>query len=423
MAKKKKTKENKLVLSNKENEKLSKAPHSFVFSRGDVGINVINLTMDLRKMMEPFTASNLKVKKSNVWKDFVAVGGFLGVTNILSLSKTEKSISLRIARIPKGPTLYFKVHKYTLCKDVTASLKKPHASQEQFKEPPLLVLNNFQKNKNDDKQKDIDYVDPYKLCSTMLQGMLPSINVHELKLSNVKRCVEFSVTEDQKLIEMRHYAITVKPVGISRRMKKLVTRKEVPNLNKLNDVDEFLMQQGEGSASESEAEPDETSQVKLSQKLKGNGNMKNHQSAIRLVEIGPRLTLELIKIQDGVCEGSVLYHKYVDKSEEEIRELEKAKQQKIKEKEIRKKIQEENIKKKEEIKELNKEKSMQAMKRKQEENDESVETKKPKIGFKNKMSKSKFPQKKVSLKGSKNMSGEKKGKSFLKKSKKSSKSN
>lgn len=39
-----------------------------------------------------------------------------------------------------------------------------------------------------------------------------------------------------------------------------------------------------------------------------------------LFEIGPRITMELYKIEDGILEGEVLYNKYVQKSEEEIEE-------------------------------------------------------------------------------------------------------
>ena len=37
---------------------------------------------------------------------------------------------------------------------------------------------------------------------------------------------------------------------------------------------------------------------------------KSQQSALRLREVGPRLTLSLIKIEEGINEGRVLYHKF-----------------------------------------------------------------------------------------------------------------
>lgn len=45
-----------------EPENLVKAPHSFVIHRGHCGKDLVDLTKDFRKVMEPFTASQLKVR-------------------------------------------------------------------------------------------------------------------------------------------------------------------------------------------------------------------------------------------------------------------------------------------------------------------------------------------------------------------------
>ena len=42
-------------------EQASSVPRSFVLHRGDVGKSVLQLEMDLRRVMEPYTALNLKV--------------------------------------------------------------------------------------------------------------------------------------------------------------------------------------------------------------------------------------------------------------------------------------------------------------------------------------------------------------------------
>ena len=44
-----------------DNDDRTKAPHSFVIHRGKTGKYVQDLTSDIRQVMEPFTASNLKV--------------------------------------------------------------------------------------------------------------------------------------------------------------------------------------------------------------------------------------------------------------------------------------------------------------------------------------------------------------------------
>lgn len=80
--------------------------------------------------------------------------------------------------------------------------------------------------------------------------------------------------------------------------------------------------------SESEAEDDPQNHVTLSQKIASRGNVATGQSAIRLSELGPRLTLHLIKIEDGLLNGEVLYHDSIHKTEEEKEEIAKRRDQK-----------------------------------------------------------------------------------------------
>lgn len=75
--------------------------------------------------------------------------------------------------------------------------------------------------------------------------------------------------------------------------------------------------------SESEMEDDPNSHVTLGQKIISRGNVESGKSAIRLTELGPRLTLQLIKVEDGLLDGEVLYHELIFKSEEEKQEMEK----------------------------------------------------------------------------------------------------
>jgi ribosome biogenesis protein SSF1/2 len=39
---------------------------------------------------------------------------------------------------------------------------------------------------------------------------------------------------------------------------------------------------------------------------------------MKLIELGPRMDLELFKVENGMCEGDVLYHKFETKSKQEI---------------------------------------------------------------------------------------------------------
>ena len=53
----------------------------------------------------------------------------------------------------------------------------------------------------------------------------------------------------------------------------------------------------------------------------GRGNATSQQSALKLTEIGPRITLQAFKIEKEVGEGEILYHKYVQKTAAESEAL------------------------------------------------------------------------------------------------------
>ncbi len=46
---------------------------------------------------------------------------------------------------------------------------------------------------------------------------------------------------------------------------------------------------------------------------------KNSQVALRLHELGPRLKLKLIKIEEGLCRGNVVYHDHIKKSPADVK--------------------------------------------------------------------------------------------------------
>lgn len=62
----------------------------------------------------------------NKMKDYSAVAGQLGVTHIIAISQTKSNVVLRLGRHPEGPTLHFKVLKYSLARQVRALQKRPY---------------------------------------------------------------------------------------------------------------------------------------------------------------------------------------------------------------------------------------------------------------------------------------------------------
>lgn len=335
------------------NEEATNLPKTFVMHRGEVGKSILQLEMDIRHVMEPNTAVNLKVRKNNVMKDFVHVAGPLGITHFIIFSQTKIGSYMRITRLPRGPTLHFKIHEFSLARDVISMLKRPKTYGTQYKQPPLMVLNGF----NQDTL-------PMKLITSMFQNVFPSINIQKTKLGDIRRCVLINYNKDSSMINLRHYQIDAVPVGMSRGVKKLLQAK-VPNMAKFRDVSEYIERAACGYGSESEVEDQIDSHVILPQHIPGRGNIKSEKSAVRLTELGPRMSLQLIKIEEGLCSGEVLFHEFVQKSKEEIKKLKKEREAKRKLKEQRKKQQEENIKRKEEAKELNKARSIAGQRKKQ----------------------------------------------------------
>lgn len=191
-----------------------------------------------------------------------------------------------------------------------------------------------------------------KLMANTFQNMFPPLNLTTMKLASIKRCVLFSYNPATNLVDMRHYAIGLVPVGINKGVKKIVQRK-IPDMSKMEDISDFITKNQ--VVSDSEFDDDDT-HVELSQPLK-RGNVDSGQSAIRLHELGPRITFELFKIESDLMTGEVLYHKDVVKSTDEILRMKKKRADKRVQKEHRKKTQDENKAKKDKAKEEHKLKS------------------------------------------------------------------
>ncbi|KAF0300670.1 Suppressor of SWI4 1 [Amphibalanus amphitrite] len=344
-----KTRRNNEASKTLEPEELKRAAHSFIVSRGRTGKYVSQLVMNFRKVMEPFTASQLKAKGTTV-RDLASVAGPLGVTHLCLFTRSQIATYMKLAKFPRGPTITFRVLDYTLSRDVLHSLKRMVTYSKQFLNGPLLILNNFSGAEQH-----------LQLTATMLQNMFPVLNVHKLKLNTLRRAVLFSYNASEGTIDFRHYTVKVVPVGISRGVKKLVTRPAVPNMGRLQDMADFVVKAG--YMSESEGEDDPSSHVELAQPVRSRGNMVNARSAIRLIELGPRLTLQVIKAEAGLVGGEVLFHQLVTKTEEEIEATRLRREQREQLKARRRAEQQHNVERKQALKEELKQRAMDGMKR------------------------------------------------------------
>lgn len=87
-----------------------------------------------------------------------------------SLLEGTTTVNLRLIRLPRGPTLNFKVLRYSLAADVLRMARRPRAVGREFAEAPLLILSGFG---GEDKQ--------LKLMTTVFQNLFPPIHVQTVR--------------------------------------------------------------------------------------------------------------------------------------------------------------------------------------------------------------------------------------------------
>lgn len=130
--------------SNIQGHATAKDPKSMVIriGAGEVGTSVSQLATDVRKVMEPGTASRLKERRANKLKDYLVMCGPLGVTHLMLFSRSESgNTNLRVALTPRGPTMNFRVDQYSLCRDVQKVQKHPKGMGKEFLTAPLVCSN------------------------------------------------------------------------------------------------------------------------------------------------------------------------------------------------------------------------------------------------------------------------------------------
>ena len=356
----------------------AKVPRSFVVRKpgGKIGKSALQLITDLRKMMLPNTALNLREHKKAKLQDYVSVAGPLGVSHMMVVSQTKLGPLLRVARLPKGPTLTFKLEEYALMKHVRASQRRPIDPTSAFKSNPIVVLNNFgEAVKEGDEASNGDSAgEPLrqnKIAMLMFQGMFPAINVQTIKINDCRRVVLIHRDEATGSFELRHYLVKARPKGVSKQVRTLLEGKSIPDLGHMDDIMDYVTgkQKARNSGyatSDSEFE-DEDACVTLPQDFKagGAGNKKNTQSFVKLREIGPRMNLSLLKIEDDAFSGEVQYHSYIEKTETEVEEQRRVHAERAALKKKRQDEQDANVKRKREAEEIKREKKAEKRRRRE----------------------------------------------------------
>ena len=208
------------------------------------------------------------------------------------LGQQKDQVNLRVARLPGGPTLSFKIRSFSLVREVRAQQKRPFESQAAYATAPLVVLDSF-----GSKEKHV------ALQRVTFEALFAPIDVSTVKVADMRRVVLFH--KDGDGVEMRHYAVQASAANVSKPVKRVVEVKNIPDLSKLKDISEYVTRIDPGSDSEGE-----DAVAPMAGKFGGRGNVAKRESKIKLVELGPRLRLRLYKVERGVCSGDVLYHAF-----------------------------------------------------------------------------------------------------------------
>lgn len=375
----------------------SRSPKSMVIRIGasDVGPSISQLVKDVRTMMEPETASRLKERRNNKLRDYTTMAGPLGVTHLLLFTRSSNgNVNMRLAVTPRGPTLHFRVEKYSLCKDVQGSQKRPRSGgADLHTAAPLLVMNNFVAKENENGANGTQNRIPKHLetlTTTTFQSMFPSINPTSTSLKGIKRIMLLDRTSEPQdaeddgapyVVNLRHYAIETRTAkSVPKALRKLDAaerlanngskskRGRLPNLGKLDDVADYLLDPhaADGFTSGSDSEPETDAEVEVmapqaqrvqkrsakpsrpSERFQDRQEQRTtvQKKGIKLHELGPRLRLRLTKVEEGLCAGKVMWHQYIHKSDQEVKQMDKVHEQRQVEKERRRAEQKANVEKK-----------------------------------------------------------------------------
>jgi len=372
------------------NSELVRVPKSLIIRRGKCESVVTDLIQDLRRLMMPYTALNFQedasYRKLTLSKYCQHVCLPLGVSHILAFSQNQDRLSMRVAKTPQGPTLTFRVQRFSLSKHIQKLQRRPINAKSLLDSPPIVVTNNF---------GDQTAPPQVKLMRITFQNMFPAINVANVKLKDCRRVVLFHLIEEEspdeksedgtpvvkQRVEIRQYAIKATPVGVDKKVRRLIQSK-IPNLNKVQDIADYIAGNANATtsvdaASDSEPEDGSNTVVQLAQNYVGKGNKSQGKSALKLVELGPRLCLELIKVEQGLSSGNVMFHAHIKKTPEEAKAIVEKAEVKTKLKTQRRQEQERNVERK---RKLGEEKRDAKKRRKQEREDAAMDDLRKAVG-------------------------------------------
>jgi ribosome biogenesis protein SSF1/2 len=279
-------------------------PKSIIIYRGDVGTAVRALMHEWRNVFLPWSSKKLHGRNKSL-KDFLAVASTFSVSHLQLLTAPPHGTSLRIMRFFNGPTLSFRVLSFTLHKEIAARQRRPVAvDKAAWDVAPIVVLNNF-------SHPDLSQRAEVPLLAATFKALFPTLNVQTVQSSEIQRVVLFHYDHVEHVVEVRHFYINARTVGVTKTVKKLLENRRPTKLGTLESIDDVLDREDAWSDTDGEGE-----EVPLVQPFR----QHRDQCRVKLQEIGPRMTLELEKVENGFAGGEVIFHRTERKTLRQVQE-------------------------------------------------------------------------------------------------------
>lgn len=160
-------------------------------------------------------------------------------------------------------------------------------------------------------------------------------------------------------LQLRHFVATTPDAERTNETVMRIVEGKITDFGKYEDISEFFL----GSKSKEEHETEKSRALESREDGADNDNVldfeevaprglahpgarkqtKTKKKKVTLHELGPRITMQLIKIEEKVFEGEVHYHKFIKKTEEEIAAARAQREKREKAKEKRREEQERNV--------------------------------------------------------------------------------
>lgn len=345
--KRKKTRTHKKI----EEGEYDKVPKTFVLKRGEISKELRDIVHNMREVFYPYTAMNMKEGQNEKIKNLMKLSANFNVSSMQMFSSTEKSNMLKIAKTPTGPTFTFKITKYTNNTDLQELLPRNKKMDSKNLGCPLLICNGFTSKKERESVKTDDDStmnnlgqSDQDLQNTMFNNLFPPIAISKSDPKKLKRCCQVDYDGATQSMDFRHYYIRQTHTGINNKIKKQVNTSRIPDQSKAMDFADYFTG-NVGYASDSDVDQIPNSKIELDQ-MDNKGDVNKEKVNLRLYEVGPRLNLKLVKIEEGFLGGSVFFHRFKKFNAAEVEAQKKKQKNKLQLKSARKLAQEENVKEK-----------------------------------------------------------------------------